>query len=82
MIPGRSVEFSAELPLKDMAAVSLTPVSEDTKELVRLCRAGRLYDVERWIAAGKPLETLTAKKKNLLQVEVETGFHSLVDLRS
>jgi hypothetical protein len=27
-----------------------------------------LYDVERWIAAGKPLQGVIAKKKTLLQI--------------
>ena len=60
-----------------------TTGTNDAKELLSLCRAGRLYDIEKWIAAGKPLEIPTARnarKKTLLQVAVETGFHSLVEL--
>jgi hypothetical protein len=30
--------------------------SEQAKELVALCRAGKLYDMEKWIAAGKSLD--------------------------
>jgi ankyrin repeat protein len=55
----------------------------DSKELLSLCRAGRLYDVEKWIAAGKSQEIETPRnrrKKTLLQIAVETGFHSLVEL--
>jgi hypothetical protein len=58
-------------------------VSSDSKELLSLCRAGRLYEVEKWIVAGKSLElpvARNARKKTLLQVAVETGFHSLVEL--
>ena len=29
---------------------------DELAELHRLCREGRLYDVERWIRAGKPLQ--------------------------
>jgi hypothetical protein len=29
---------------------------EDIRPLHQLCREGRLYDVERWIADGKPLQ--------------------------
>ena len=54
--------------------------SVDTKELLRLCRAGRLYDIEKWITAGKPLDILVGRNKTLLQVAVETEFHSLVEL--
>ena len=51
----------------------------DTKELLRLCRAGRLYDIEKWITAGKPLDIPVGRNKTLLQMAVETEFHSLVD---
>ena len=54
--------------------------SVDTKELLRLCRAGRLYDIEKWITAGKPLDIPVKRNKTLLQVAVETEFHSLVEL--
>ena len=53
--------------------------SEDTKELVNLCRAGRLYEIEKWIAAGKPLD-VPAKYRSLLRVALQTGFHSLIEL--
>ncbi|MGD0437237.1 MAG: hypothetical protein ABSB86_12290 [Bryobacteraceae bacterium] len=45
-----------------------------------LCRAGKLYDIERWIASGNSICTAPAIKKTLLQVAVETRFHSLVEL--
>jgi hypothetical protein len=57
-----------------------TSVVQDTKYLVNLCRAGRLYEIEKWIADGKPLEIPTAKYGTLLQVAVGTGFHSLIEL--
>src|SRR5579872_4860885 len=53
----------------------------DQAELLKLCRAGRLYDIARWIDAGNSLQvTPSRQKKTLLQVAVETGFHSLVEL--
>lgn len=36
-------------------AVDIT-TAEQAKELIGLCRAGNLYDVEKRLAAGKPLE--------------------------
>jgi hypothetical protein len=33
---------------------------EELKELTTLVRCGRLYDVQAWLAAGKPFRTLTA----------------------
>jgi hypothetical protein len=56
---------------------------EKTKALLGLCRAGRLYDVQKWIEAGKSNEIASARnKKTLLQVAVDIGFHSLVELIS
>jgi hypothetical protein len=52
-----------------MANAAPTNAPEDTKELVNLCRTGRLYEIERWIAAGKPLD-IPAKYGSLLQVAV------------
>jgi hypothetical protein len=57
---------------------------EEAKELVALCRAGRLYDIEKWIAQGKSLDISAVAKRGrrttLLELSVETGFHSLVEL--
>lgn len=52
---------------------------EDTKTLLKLCRDGRLYEIAKWIADGKPLD-IPAKHGTLLQVAVQTGFHSLIEL--
>ena len=53
---------------------------EEGKELVRLCRTGRLYEVDAWIASGKSISVPSAFRKTPLQVAVEIGFHSLVRL--
>jgi len=50
------------------------------KELVRLCEAGRLYEVEAWIRSGKPLAIPKEVRKTPLAVAMSSGFHSLVDL--
>lgn len=47
-------------------------------ELLNLCRAGKLYEVEEWIAVGEPLLVPTEFKKTPLQIAVRNGFHSLV----
>jgi hypothetical protein len=62
-----------------MADTATARAPEDTKELVNLCRTGRLYEIEKWIADGKPLD-VPAKYGSLLQVAVQTGFHSLIEL--
>ena len=59
-------------------ADSLT--TEDGKLLLHLCRTGRLYAIEKWIASGKSLHLPIECKKTALEVSLETGFHSLVEL--
>lgn len=34
------------------------PTVSEILELLRLCREGRIYEVERWIRAGKPLQAI------------------------
>ncbi len=58
---------------------------EDFKPLVDLCKAGRLFEVQEWIASGKPVNLPASVKKRTrkmypLQVAVEKGFHSLVQV--
>ncbi len=65
---------------------SLAPAAEDIRPLPQLCREGRLYDVERWIADGKPLQVMPealpkgARPKTALQIALQTGQHSLATL--
>ncbi len=53
---------------------------EESKALLVLCRAGKLYEIERWIASGKSIATDPSLKKTPLLTAVGTGFHSLVEL--
>jgi hypothetical protein len=58
---------------------------EEIAPLVALCRAGRLFDVQAWIASGKPVNPPPkapkgARIKSPLDVALETGFHSMVDV--
>lgn len=59
---------------------------EDIRALHQMCRDGRLYDVERWIAEGKPLQLASdaipkgIRLKTALQIALETGQHSLAFL--
>ena len=69
--------------------VACAPPAADPEaltELHRLCREGRLYDVERWIQAGRPLQTAadtTARQRrapSALEIALDTGNHALVAL--
>lgn len=56
-------------------------IPEDLKELIALCRAGRLFDVQEWIASGRRFRLpeghfLTSP----LRAALETGFHSMVEV--
>ena len=53
---------------------------EEAKELVRFCAAGRLYEVEDWIRAGRSLKTPPELKKTPLAIALKTGFYSLIEL--
>ncbi len=66
--------------------ISLSHSLEDLRVLHQLCRDGRLYDVEHWIAEGKPLQVSPealrkgTRPKTALQIAIETGQHSLIQL--
>jgi hypothetical protein len=53
---------------------------DESKSFLALCRSGRLYDVERWIAAGNSIVTHPSTKRTPLLTAIDTGFHSLVEL--
>lgn len=53
---------------------------DEGKTLLALCRAGKLYGIERWIASGKSICTPPSIKRPPLLTAIETGFHSLVEL--
>jgi len=53
---------------------------EESKSLIKLCQAGKLYDLEKWIASGKSLRTPPEAKKSILSVAATTEFHSLIEL--
>lgn len=53
---------------------------DEAKQLLKLCDAGRLYEVEAWIRDGKSLAVPKEVRKTPLSVAMSTGFHSLVEL--
>jgi ankyrin repeat protein len=54
--------------------------------LCALCEEGRLYEVEKWIAQGKPIQCErpsvkpAKKQQSPLHIAVSKGFHSLAEL--
>jgi ankyrin repeat protein len=65
-------------------AARTTDEPEQLHELQRLCREGRIYAVERWIAAGAPLQlaldTPAHGRRDIspLRIAVEGGQHALL----
>jgi len=53
---------------------------DESKTFLAFCRSGRLYDVDRWITAGKSIVTHPSIKRTPLLTAIDTGFHSLVEL--
>ncbi|MDY6986960.1 MAG: ankyrin repeat domain-containing protein [Thermodesulfobacteriota bacterium] len=58
---------------------------EEIKLLIGMCKTGRLFDVQGWISAGKPVNPpppppKKTRRKSPLQVAIDCGFHSLVEV--
>ena len=56
---------------------------EEIQPLIELCKAGKLFEVQEWIAAGKVVNppiypSRRAGRRSPLEIAVEHGFHSLV----
>jgi len=57
------------------------PLPDDLEELNGLCRAGKLFAVQEWIASGKRFQRLPARcSDSPLMVALQTGFHSMVEV--
>lgn len=59
-----------------------TETYEEIKPLIDLCKAGKLFEVQEWIASGRPVNgppSLSGyRRKGPLEVAMDLGFHSLV----
>lgn len=71
---------AVERPRKQHIARPKPPRDEDAEHLLRLCREGRLFDLQAWIVAGRPLTVPAHYRHTPLHVAVDTGFHSLIEL--
>lgn len=57
-----------------------SPRDEDAEHVLRLCREGRLFELQAWVAEGKPLTVPADYRRTPLRVALDTGFHSLIEL--
>jgi len=58
---------------------------DEIEPLVALCQAGKLFDVQKWIAEGKPIGLprnagTRGTHRNPLRVAIDKGFHSLIQI--
>jgi hypothetical protein len=58
---------------------------EEIRPLVELCKAGKLFEVQAWIAEGKPVNappmpSKGRRGKSPLDVAIDLGFHSLIQI--
>lgn len=55
------------------------PRDEDAEHLLRLCREGRLFELQEWSASGRPLSVPAHYRQTPLRIAVNTEFHSLIE---
>jgi hypothetical protein len=70
---------------KKAPAIPRTAAEEEILSLISLCKAGKLFAVQDWIAAGKPVNRPPTERKGVrpqtpLGVAIDNGFHSLVEV--
>jgi hypothetical protein len=89
LIPSRYRDLysAGGFAMPEVCSRSLAQTLEDIIPLHQLCRDGRLYEVERWIADGKPLQVTPGalpkkgrQTKTALQIALDSGNHSLAYL--
>jgi hypothetical protein len=72
------------VPNRSKPGPRVTPNLDDLAELHRLCRDGKIYHVERWIQAGRPLQIAERSRRNgrrpdtALGIAMERDNHALV----
>lgn len=70
----------ARQPAKPRVSRPKPPRDEDAEQLLRLCREGRLFELQALAAAGKSLSVPTHYRQTPMRVALDTGFHSLIEL--
>ena len=71
-------------PRAPRSTARLTAAAEELEELHRLCRLGRLYDIERWILAGRPLQLAAGscadrrRQRTALEIALDRQDQALV----
>ena len=69
----------ARHPAKPRASRPKPPRDEEAEQLLRLCREGRLFELQAWVAAGKSLSVPAHYRQTPMRIALNTGFHSLIE---
>lgn len=64
---------------KPRAARPKPPRDEVAEHVLRLCREGRLFELQAWVDQGKLLAMPPGYRRSPLRVALDTGFHSLIE---
>jgi hypothetical protein len=78
------VDPRESLPTASSEDIRPTSQPQALAELHQLCREGRLYEIEQWIQAGRPLQLVSdaaarrRRSASALALALEGGNHSLV----
>lgn len=60
--------------------MSATLSIDEGKQLLQLCKAGKLFQVQEWIEAENSISLPAELRRTPLDVAIDKGFHSLVEL--
>ena len=69
----------ARQPPKSRASRPKPPRDEEAEQLLRLCREGRLFELQALVAAGKSLSVPAHYRQTPMRIALNTGFHSLIE---
>src|SRR5262245_41569121 len=60
----------------------MTALPDQFRDLLALVNCGKLFGLQEWIAAGKPLQfdEVIGSRRYLLGESIRTGFHSVVEV--
>jgi hypothetical protein len=52
----------------------------DADHVLQLCREGRLFELQQWIAAGRSIVMVSDYRESPLGIAVQSAFHGLIEL--
>jgi hypothetical protein len=64
---------------KSRAVRPKPPRDENAEHVLRLCREGRLFELQAWVEQGKSLAVPNGFRRSPLRAALDTGFHSLIE---